>query len=106
MITCVITHGIDPKRHTLFAQHARAWGKCSLRCGSDPIGHFAPQDGSTSTAYGICSLPSLAEYETYRTRLAADPPWRENSAFTRRERFPEHNCIFVKLASALHGLRA
>ncbi|SMG10571.1 MULTISPECIES: NIPSNAP family protein [unclassified Paracoccus (in: a-proteobacteria)] len=106
MITCVITYDIDPNRRELFDQYARNWGECSPRCGADLIGYFAPHEGSASTAYGIYSLPSLAEYEAYRSRLAADPLGRENYEFAKREGFiRSENRLFVKLASAPHGGR-
>lgn len=106
MITCVITYDIDPNRRELFAQYARNWGECSPRCGADLIGYFAPHEGSTTTAYGIYSLPSLAEYEAYRARLAADPLGRENYEFAKREGFIRNESrLFVKLASAPHGVR-
>jgi hypothetical protein len=73
MITCIITYDIDPNRRDLFERYARNWGQCTERCGATLIGYFAPHEGSTSTAYGIYSLPSLADYEAYRARLAADP---------------------------------
>ena len=37
------------------------------------IGYFAPHEGSSTTAYGIYNIDSLAAYEAYRARLAADP---------------------------------
>lgn len=107
MITCVITYDIGPNRRELFAQYARNWGECSPRCGADLIGYFAPHEGSTTMAYGLYSLPSLAEYEAYRARLAADPLGRANSEFARREGFIRgESRLFVKLASAPHGGRA
>lgn len=107
MITCVITYDIDPNRRALFEQYARNWGECSPRCGANLIGYFAPHEGSTSTAYGLYSLPSLAEYEAYRARLVADPLGRENYDFAKREGFIRNESrLFVKLASAPHGLRA
>lgn len=104
MITCVITYEIDPNRQELFAEYARNWGQCIPRCGANLIGYFAPQEGSTSTAYGMYSLPSLTDYEAYRARLAADPLGRENYEFAKREGFiRRENRLFVKLASAPHG---
>ncbi len=38
-------------------------------------------------AYGLYNIPSLAEYEAYRARLAADPLGRENYAFAQSEKF-------------------
>lgn len=107
MITCVITYDIDPNRRELFEQYAGNWGECIPRCGANLIGYFAPHEGSASTAYGIYSVPSLAEYEAYRARLAADPLGRENYEFARREGFiRQESRLFVKQASAPHWARA
>lgn len=107
MITCVITYDIDPNRREPFAQYARNWGECRPRCGADLISDFAPHEGSIFTAYGIHSLPSLAGYEAHRARLAADPLGRENYELAKREGFiRSESRLFVKLASAPHGVRA
>ncbi|UXN75303.1 NIPSNAP family protein [Devosia sp. A8/3-2] len=104
MITCIITYDIDPNRRELFEQYAQNWGQCAPRCGADLIGYFAPHEGSATTAYGIYSVASLADYEAYRARPAQDPIGRENYAFARREGFIRHeNRLFVKLASTPHG---
>jgi len=104
MLTCVITYDIDPNRRALFEEYARNWGQAIPRCGAELIGYFAPHEGCASTAYGIYSLPSLADYEAYRARLAEDPIGRENYEFARRERFIRRESrLFVRLASAPHG---
>jgi len=104
MITCVITYEIDPFAKAQFEAYARAWGEAIPRCGADLIGYFAPHEGSATTAYGIYTLPSLAAYEAYKARLAADPLGRENYAFAQRERFiRREDRVFVKLASAPHA---
>ena len=107
MITCVITYDIDPNRRELFTEYARNWGQCIPRCGADLMGYFGPHEGSASTAYGVYSLPSLADYEAYLSRLAADPLGRQNYEFARREGFiRREDRLFVSLASAPHGVRA
>lgn len=107
MITCIITYDIDPNRRELFDQYAPTWGQCIPRCGAELIGYFAPHEGSTSTAYGIYALPSLADYEAYRARLAADPLGRQNYDFARHAGFiRREDRLFVRLASAPHGNRA
>ena len=73
MLTCIIRYHIDPTKLAQFTQYARNWGQAIPRCGGDLIGYFAPHEGSSTRAYGIYSIPSLAEYEAYRARLAADP---------------------------------
>lgn len=87
MLTCVIRYHIDPTKKEQFVQYARNWGQAIPRCGADLIGYYAPHEGSSTLAYGIYSIPSLAEYEAYRTRLGADPLGRENYAFAQSEKF-------------------
>ena len=104
MLTCVIRYQIDPTKKDQFVRYARNWGQAIPRCGADLVGYFAPHEGSSTLAYGIYNVASLAEYEAYRARLVADPLGRENYAFAQRERFLlREDRTFVKLASAPHG---
>ena len=104
MLTCIIRYHIDPIKKEQFTQYARNWGQAIPRCGADLIGYFAPHEGSSTLAYGIYNIPSLAEYEAYRGRLAIDPLGRENYEFARSERFIlREDRTFLKLASAPHG---
>ncbi|MGF1632063.1 MAG: NIPSNAP family protein [Kiloniellaceae bacterium] len=105
MITCFIRYEIDPFRKDLFETYARNWGQAVPRCGADLIGYFAPHEGSATTAYGVYSIESLAAYEAYRARLAADPLGQENYRFAREERFiHREDRSFLKLASAPHAM--
>ena len=87
MITCFIRYQIEPHAQEAFAQYARVWGEAIPQCGANLIGYFAPHEGSATTAYGLYSIDSLAEYEAYRARLREHPLGRENFAFAQRERF-------------------
>ena len=68
MLTCFIRYHIDPNKRDAFAQYARNWGVAIPRCGADLIGYFAPHEGSTTLAYGVYRIESLAAYEAYRAR--------------------------------------
>lgn len=104
MITCLIRYQIDPFKKDAFEHYARQWGQAIPRCGAALIGYFAPHEGSTTTAYGVYTLPSLAAYEAYKARLAEDPIGRENYTFARREQFlRREDRIFLKLVSAPHA---
>ena len=106
MITCFIRYQIDPFQKDAFAEYARNWGQAIPRCGADLIGYFAPHEGSATTAYGVYTIDSLAAYETYRARLAADPLGRANYEFARERKFiHQEDRIFLKLASAPHAAR-
>lgn len=87
MLTCIIRYHIDPVKKAEFEQYARNWNEAIPRCGADLVGYFAPHEGSSTLAYGIYDIPSLADYEAYRARLAADPLGRENYGFAMREKF-------------------
>jgi len=104
MLTCIIRYQIDPTKKAQFEQYARNWGQAIPRNGADLIGYFAPYEGSTTLAYGLYNIGSLADYETYRARLASDPLGRENYEFAQRERFIlREERTFLKLASQPHG---
>jgi hypothetical protein len=106
MITCFIRYEIDPHRRDAFEQYARAWGQAIPRCGAELIGYFGPHEGSTTTAYGIYSIGSLAEYESYRARLRDDSLARENFEFAQKERFIRtEDRLFLKLVSTPHAER-
>lgn len=104
MITCFIRYEIDPFKAEAFAEYARNWGEAIPRCGADLIGYYAPHEGSNTTAYGVYNIESLAAYEQYRARLAADPIGRANYDFARAEQFiRREDRIFLRLASAPHA---
>lgn len=104
MLTCCIRYEIDPYKKAAFERYAANWGQAIPRCGADLIGYFAPHEGSATIAYALYNIESLAAYEAYRARLAADPLGRENYEFAQRERFIlREDRIFLKLASAPHA---
>ena len=104
MLTCFIRYQIDPTKREAFRQYARNWGEAIPRCGANLIGYYEPHEGSTTLAYGVYDIESLAAYEAYRARLADDPLGRENYAFAQREKFLlREDRTFLKHASAPHG---
>ncbi|PSK85934.1 NIPSNAP protein [Limimaricola soesokkakensis] len=103
MLTCVIRYHIDPTKKAQFAQYARNWGQAIPRCGADLIGYYAPHEGSSTLAYGIYNVASLADYEAYRARLADDPLGRENYEFAQAEKFLlREDRTFLKRVSDPH----
>lgn len=104
MLTCIIKYHIDPTKTDQFRHYARNWGQAIPRCGADLVGYFAPHEGSSTLAYGIYNIASLAEYEAYRERLKADSLGRENYEFAQKERFLlREDRTWLTLASAPHG---
>jgi len=104
MLTCIIRYHIDPTKKSQFEQYAKNWGQAIPSCGADLIGYYAPCEGSTTLAYGIYNIDSLADYEQYRKRLSNDPLGRENYEFAQREKFLlREDRTFLTLASAPHA---
>lgn len=103
-ITCFIRYEIDPTKKAQFEEYARNWGQCIPACGADLVGYFAPHEGSSTIAYGVYHVESLAEYEAYRARLRAHPMGKANYELAQRERFLlKEDRLFLRLASAPHG---
>jgi hypothetical protein len=86
-LTCFIRYQIDPFQREAFKQYADNWSRIIPRCGGDLLGYFLPHEGSNDVAYGLLGFPSLAAYESYRTRLKADPEARSNFSFAQTKRF-------------------
>ncbi len=86
-LTCFIRYQIDPAQGDAFREYAVNWGRIIPRCGGDLIGYFLPHEGSNDIAWGLISFASLADYESYRTRLKADAEGRANFAFAQERRF-------------------
>lgn len=106
MLTCIIRYQIDPTKKAQFERYARNWGEAIRRCGADLIGYFAPHEGSSTLAYGIYNVASLADYEAYRARLAVDPLGRENYDFAQKERFLlREDRTWLRCVSTPHGER-
>ncbi len=104
MITCIITYQIDPYKKDLFNTYAQNWGQAIPECGADLIGYFSPHEGSTTTAYGIYNIESMAAYEVYRQKLAAHPLGKANYEFAQKEKFIlKEDRLFVKNVSLPHA---
>ena len=103
MLTCIIRYQIDPTKKQQFEEYARNWGQVIPRCGADLVGYYAPCEGSTTLAYGIYNINSLAEYERYRSRLLQDSLAKQNYEFAQKEKFLlREDRTFLTLASAPH----
>lgn len=104
MITCFIRYHIDPTKKDQFIRYAENWGQAIPRCGADLVGYYAPHEGSSTLAYGVYNIDSLAAYERYRQRLQADPLGQENYEFAQREKFLlREDRTFLTLASMPHA---
>jgi hypothetical protein len=104
-IMCVIRYEIDPFQRDGFKQYAGNWGRIIPRCGGHLVGYFLPYEGTNYVAWGLIAFDSLAAYETYKSRLKADPEARENFALAQSKRFilrEERN--FVEVVDGTFGI--
>lgn len=105
-ITCFIRYQIDPFAKDKFARYAQTWGQAIPAAGADLIGYFGPHEGSATTAYGVYTVDSLADYEAYRARLAASDLGQQNYEFAQKERFIlREDRIFLKCLSQPHAMK-
>jgi len=106
-ITCFIRYQLDPFQRAAFRTYAETWGRIIPRCGGHLIGYFLPHEGTNDEAWGLIAFASLADYETYRNRLKADPEARENFAFATAGRFIlREQRTFTEVVDGTFGLTA
>jgi hypothetical protein len=73
LVTCYLRYVIDPAKLREFEHYGRLWMSLVRRMGGDHHGYFLPHEGANNVAIALFSFPSLAAYEGYRRRMAADP---------------------------------
>lgn len=76
MISCTVRYEIGPHRLEAFEVYARAWLHLVPKLGGIHHGYHLPHEGPSDIAYCHFSFPTLADYEAYRGRMAADPDCR------------------------------
>ena len=80
-VTVFIRYRIDPFKRVMFEAYARRWLDIIPRCGGDLVGYWLPHEGTNNIAQALISFASLADYETYRTRLRDDAEGMANFRF-------------------------
>jgi NIPSNAP len=86
-ITCFIRYQIDPFQRDAFKTYAANWGRIIPRCGGQLIGYFLPFEGTNDIAWGLIAFRTLADYESYRSRLKQDEEGKGNFEFAQTQRF-------------------
>jgi hypothetical protein len=112
-LICVIRYQIDPYQREAFKEYAHNWGAIIPRCGGHLLGYFLPFEGTNDIGWGLIGFESLAAYETYHGRIAADTEGRANFALAQTRRFiirEERNFVEVvdgtfEIPSALAAAR-
>jgi NIPSNAP len=106
-IVCVIRYQIDPFQRDAFKKYAENWGRIIPRCGGHLVGYFLPYEGTNDVSWGLIAFDSLASYETYKSRVKADPEARENFSMAQTKRIilrEERN--FVEVVDGTFGIPA
>jgi hypothetical protein len=93
MITLCIRYTLDANKLADFAAYEHGMGTPIERCGGKMIGYYLPTKfaGPTNIALALIDFPSLAAYEHYREKLAADP-----DAIAMGRRAAESGCIVIE----------
>lgn len=73
MVTCYLKYVLDPSKLVEFERYAKMWIPLVNKLGGTHHGYFLPGEGASNIALALFSFPSLATYEEYRQRAAADP---------------------------------
>ena len=86
-ITCCVRYVLDPFQRDAFEAYARRWAAIIPRCGGELLGYFLPHEGTNNIALALIGFASLADYEAYRARIAADPDGADDVRFGHENRF-------------------
>ena len=86
-VTVFIRYQIDPFQRDAFEKYAQRWLTIIPSCGGNVVGYWMPHEGTNNIGYGLISFDSLAAYESYRSRLKADPEGAANFRFAQEQRF-------------------
>jgi hypothetical protein len=82
MYTLFLRYTLDPNKLADWKTYAESEMAPIAAAGGRNIAYFAPTDfaGDTAEAFAFIDVGTMAEYEAYRTRLAADPMHKEYAA--------------------------
>jgi hypothetical protein len=64
---------VDPFKLAEFEKYGQMWIALVEKLGGQHHGYFMPSEGANDVALAMFSFPSLAAYEAYRHKAAADP---------------------------------
>jgi uncharacterized protein (DUF1330 family) len=73
MITCYVRYVVDASKLNEFETYGKMWIPLVEKFGGEHHGYFLPAEGANDIALALFSFPSLAAYETYRSRSKDDP---------------------------------
>jgi hypothetical protein len=106
-IACFIRYEIDPFQREAFKKYSENWGRIIPKCGGNLIGYFLPHEGTNNVAWGLLKFDTLAAYESYRSRVKADPDGRTNFEMAQSCKFIlREERTFVEIVEGTLGLPA
>lgn len=73
MVTCYLKYVLNPQRLKEFETYGKMWIPLVEKFGGIHHGYFLPHEGVSNIAVALFTFPSLAAYEEYRAKAAADP---------------------------------
>jgi hypothetical protein len=87
MYTLFLRYTIDPNKLAAWRAYADAEFAPISECGGRIAGYYTPTEfaGATSDAFALIDVGTMAEYEVYRTKLAAHPKHKENVALVEKQ---------------------
>ena len=82
MYTLFLKYTIHPDKLAAWKAYAEAEFAPIAESGGKITGYYAPTEfsGATNEAFATIDVGTMAEYEGYRAKLAADPRHKENVA--------------------------
>ena len=82
MYTLYLRYTLDPNKLADWKAYAEAEIAPIEQSGGRVTGYYAPTDfaGDTAEAFATIDVGTMAEYETYRAKLAENPKHKENAA--------------------------
>lgn len=72
MVTCYLKYVVNPQKLKEFEIYGKMWIPLVEKFGGTHHGYFMPHEGPSNIALALFSFPSLAAYEEYRAKAAAD----------------------------------
>ena len=88
MVTIYLRYVLNTARLKEFEHYAKLWIPLVAKFGGKHHGYFLPSEGASNIALALFTFPSLAAYETYRTKSFADPECLAAFEFAKKT-----NCI-------------
>jgi len=88
MVTCFLKYLINPDKVREFEHYGKLWIDLVNQMGGAHHGYLIPHEGPNNIGYASFSFPSLASYESYRSKIPDCPKCQEALEYSK-----ETGCI-------------